>query len=72
MNHITIDQLSNAQKLELMEALWLDLSADAPGFPSPVWHEEALRLADSALGSGTAQFLDWTQAKEILRQRARS
>jgi hypothetical protein len=52
----------------MMEALWEDLSADAPSLPSPVWHERALEAAHQAHAEGQASFVDWTKAKQSLRR----
>jgi hypothetical protein len=64
----TIEQLSRTEKLQMMEALWRDLSGDEPAFVSPEWHEAALKEAEQALADGEARFIDWTTAKDILRK----
>ncbi|MFT4241708.1 MAG: addiction module protein [Acidovorax sp.] len=64
---LTLDKLTRTEKLQLMEALWDDLSADADALPSPAWHRQALDAAQEALACGQAQFIDWTQAKHTLR-----
>lgn len=63
-----IEQLSRAEKLKMMEALWHDLSGDEAALASPDWHEAALKEAEQALASGEAHFIDWTTAKDILRK----
>jgi len=60
---LALAQLTRTEKLQLMEALWDDLSADAQTLPAPAWHQQAL----DALASGEAQFIDWAQAKRTLR-----
>lgn len=67
-----IENLSRTEKLRMMEALWRDLSADAGALDSPAWHGDALREAEAALTNGTAGWLDWSQAKDALRNRARA
>jgi hypothetical protein len=69
---IAIEKLSRAEKLRMMEALWRDLRASAEPLPSMTWHGEALRQAESALANGTAQMMDWSEAKDALRKRAQS
>lgn len=69
---IAIDKLSRAEKLRMMEALWRDLSANADELLSPSWHDEALRQAESAAAAGQAVMTSWSDAKDMLRQRARS
>jgi hypothetical protein len=68
---LAIEQLSRAEKLQMMEALWRDLSADQTALVSPAWHDAALKQAEAALESGTARLIDWSEAKDILRQRVR-
>jgi hypothetical protein len=55
---LPLDQMSIAEKLEVMEALWADLSRHPAELPSPDWHRDVLaermRLADE----GKLQFLD--------------
>jgi hypothetical protein len=66
-----IDQMTRTEKLQMMEVLWQDLSGDEGAFESPGWHEEALRQSEKAYASGQAEFIDWSSAKDILRNRAR-
>ncbi len=63
---LPIEQLSRAEKLQMMEALWDDLSRDESSLASPAWHEDALREAEKSLASGDACFIDWDQARKIL------
>ncbi|ACO77131.1 hypothetical protein AvCA_08910 [Azotobacter vinelandii CA] len=69
---IALESLTRAEKLRMMEALWRDLSASAEGIVSPVWHGEALKQAEAAAASGNARLVDWVEAKDMLRQRART
>ncbi|SAI73149.1 Putative addiction module component [Bordetella ansorpii] len=68
----TLENLSRAEKLRVMEALWRDLSANAADLTSPIWHNEALQQAETELSNGSARMVDWAEAKDTLRQRARS
>jgi hypothetical protein len=63
-----IEQLSRAEKLQMMEALWRDLSGDEAALVSPDWHEAALKEAEQAVATGEARFVDWAAAKDILRK----
>ena len=65
---LALKTMSRPEKLRMMEALWEDLSADAPSLPSPVWHERALEAAHQAHAEGQASFVDWTKAKQSLRR----
>ncbi|MGE9295567.1 MAG: addiction module protein [Puniceicoccales bacterium] len=59
--------LSKPEKLKLMEALWSDLSQEGDGFESPTWHEDALQETEQMVSEGKAHFVDWSEAKERLR-----
>ncbi len=69
MSGAEIRQLSRAEKLRLMEALWADLSRDEAELESPAWHETALKETQQRLANGQEQVLDWEQAKAELRKR---
>ena len=40
---LQIEKMTIKEKLQTMEALWADLSRNAPDTVSPVWHETALK-----------------------------
>jgi hypothetical protein len=69
---LSLATLSRAEKLRMMEALWRDLSMDEAALASPEWHGSALHEAETASAAGQAHWMDWNQAKDALRQRARS
>jgi hypothetical protein len=62
-----METLTRAEKLQMMEALWDDLTrADQP-YPSPAWHGEALQATEQAYQAGETGFIDWDTAKQLLR-----
>jgi len=63
-----IQALPRAEKLRLMEALWVELSRDEAEFESPSWHESALKETAQRYAEGREEVLDWEQAKEELRR----
>lgn len=66
---LPLNEMSIEEKLQTMEALWENLSADPTAIESPVWHEEELRERERKIASGEAKFIDWEKAKaDILRQ----
>ncbi len=65
---IRLSELSLPQKLDLMEALWENLSGDDQALESPGWHEEILEDREKALASGVAEVSDWEQARERIRR----
>lgn len=64
-----IARMSRDEKLQMMEALWADLSRDEASLASPEWHEDALRETASRLDSGNELIIDWDEAKRDLRKR---
>lgn len=60
-------QVSLAEKLEAMEALWADLSRTPADVPVPQWHRDVLK----ARLESPATWLDWEQVKASLREMAR-
>lgn len=64
-----IDKMSREEKLQAMEAIWIDLSNDDESIVSPYWHEDELKDTEIRLSSGKEQIHDWTTAKRELRKR---
>jgi Putative addiction module component len=66
---LQLKKMSRHEKLMAMEAIWADLSQDDSGFESPAWHKEALRETERMVKAGKAKFVDWDEAKVLLRRR---
>ena len=66
---LQLKKMSRNEKLMAMEALWADLSQDESRVDSPAWHEVALRQTERMVKAGKAKFVDWDDAKAILRRR---
>jgi hypothetical protein len=66
---IGLSELTLAQKLDLMEALWNDLAKNEETLESPGWHEQVLRDREEALASGSATVSDWEEAKDRIREK---
>jgi len=64
---LPISDLSLAQKLDLMEALWADLSRDDRNLESPAWHKDVLEDRQKAFETGKIAASDWEEAKRGLR-----
>ena len=64
---ITIENLSTAEKMELMEKLWDDLSS-SPDYAPPKWHGEELARRKNSVKKGEATYTDWEKAKEEIRK----
>ena len=66
---LTLSELSFTEKLNLMEALWADLSRNEQDIQSPPWHQEVLEERDKRVESGESKFQNWEDAKRELRDR---
>ena len=67
---LPIENLSVAEKLLLMERLWVDLSRRAADVPVPDWHGDLLDARRAAVHEGKGKFIDWEVAKRELRERS--
>lgn len=68
MVSLPLNQMSRAEKVMAMEALWEDLSKDDQSFQSPAWHGDALAATEKRVASGQEKFVDWETAKKELRK----
>jgi Putative addiction module component len=66
---LPLSQMSVAEKLRAMEAIWADLSRDETQLESPAWHGDVLRDRDERVKSGNESFMDWETAKKQLREK---
>lgn len=66
---VALGNLSVAEKLELMERPWDDLSRRPENVPSPQWHGDVLAERIAAVSDGRTDFVSWDDAKKRLRER---
>ena len=66
---LPLDQMTTAEKLRAMEAIWADLTRNADSFESPAWHADVLREREQRIAEGKETFIDWDEAKRQLRER---
>jgi hypothetical protein len=66
---LPLSRLSVVQKLDLMEALWADLTRDENKFKSPAWHETVLRDREEAFATGKVSLSNWEQAKKRIKKK---
>lgn len=67
-----IKQLSTAEKLQVMETLWQELTAEgADHLASPAWHQQALQQTENSVREGDVVTHDWELAKQSLRNKFR-
>jgi hypothetical protein len=66
---LPVSELSLAQKLDLMEILWADLTRDDTKLKSPAWHETVLKDREEAFAAGKVTVSDWEQAKKRIKKK---
>lgn len=64
---LPLDQMTTAEKLQVLEQIWEDLSRNAQEIPCPSWHQDILQARDKRVQEGSAQFIDWHDAKQKIR-----
>ena len=67
--NISIETLSIAEKIILMERLWADLSRCPNDIQSPDWHGDVLSARLKSVKEGKTKFVEWNDAKKRLRER---
>jgi hypothetical protein len=65
---LPLKDMTVAEKLQIMEELWEDLTRNADAFESPAWHEDVLKEREAKIASGEGKFIDWETAKAELRR----
>ena len=67
-----IKQLSTAEKLQVMETLWQELTAEgADQLASLSWYQQALQQTEHAVKEGDEATHDWELAKNSLHNKFR-
>jgi putative addiction module component len=67
--NLPLDEMSVEEKLQLLKAVWADLSRIPDEVESPAWHKQVLEETDRRVESGEATFADWQKAKDSIRDR---
>lgn len=68
MAHLPLDEMTVAEKLDIMEAIWDDLCSQPESVPSPSWHGEVLAERETAVERGDEVPEDWEAAKKRIRR----
>jgi hypothetical protein len=66
---ISLEHLTTAKKLALMERLWVDLPQQPADVPSPAWHGDVLERRREAVRQGRTLFVAWEEARQRLLDR---
>ena len=65
---LPLSEMTLAQRLDLIEVLWDDITRDERSLESPGWHADILRDRQKALDAGKAKVRDWQEAKKRIRK----
>jgi hypothetical protein len=68
---LPLDEMSTAEKLELLEAVRASLCREPADFNSPEWRQQTLDDRKRRLESGQATVSDWNEAKKRLEDMGR-
>ncbi len=68
---LPLHQMTITDKLQVMEALWADLSRRPDDLPSPDWHRDVLLDRRRSVQEGKLKFVDWEKAFGELRDEVR-
>jgi hypothetical protein len=60
-----LNEMSVEEKLQAMEAIWMDLSREPDRIESPPWHKDVLEETERRVESGEATFSDWEKGPKI-------
>ena len=64
---ISLESMTKAEKLEMLEMLWDDLCQNDSDIPVPDWHLEVLREREQAVARGEESALEWDEAKKLIQ-----
>jgi putative addiction module component (TIGR02574 family) len=59
-----LSQLTNAERIELLNAVWESIENKDEEIESPAWHGEVLAQREAEIASGEAKFLSLDELKE--------
>ncbi len=66
--NLPLSEMTVAEKLDLIEAIWDDVTKEAQSLEPPSWHADILRDRQKALEAGRAKACDWEEAKQRIRR----
>jgi len=64
---LPLQAMSVAEKLQVIEAIWDDLSRHADELQPPPWHGKVLDALEVAIERGEENFDEWETAKRRIR-----
>ena len=70
-NAVDLNSMTTTEKLQLLEAIWQDLSENPEQVPVPDWHSDVLEERELRLQRGESRLSDWSDAKRRIREQIR-
>ena len=67
----SIEEMTAAQRVELMEELWKVMSRRPEEVEIPEWHRQVLAEREQALKDGTDRFITLDEAEALIREKTR-
>jgi hypothetical protein len=64
---LPLETMSVAEKFEVLDLIWEDLSRTPDSIPSPDWHRVEILKRFEGLANGVHKYSDWEDAKKRLR-----
>jgi len=64
-----IDGMTRSEQLATLQLIWDRLTSSPEGTEPPDWHGDVLAQRVVSVKDGTANFVDWADAKKRLRER---
>ncbi|MCY4166144.1 MAG: addiction module protein [Gammaproteobacteria bacterium] len=65
---LPLQKMTLEEKLQVMEAIWDDLSKHAAEANPPAWHGELLIEREAAIACGEDKFEDWEAARKRIEE----
>ena len=66
---LPLEEMSNSDKIAVMEEIWDDLCKNPDAVPSPEWHGEILKARELSVREGKTAFHSLDQVKERIKER---
>ena len=65
---LPLDEMSIAEKIQVLEQVWGNLCQLEEDVPSPAWHGEILQAREQLVADNKARFMGWSEAKRSIRE----
>ena len=65
---LPLDEMSVAEKIQVLEQVWDNLCQLEEDVPYPSWHWEILQAREQLVADNKARFMGWSEAKRSIRE----